>query len=173
MIQNRIQPWYLVAIVAVLVLCRLLPHPPNAVPIAAMALFAGAFFTNRVLAYLVPLAAMLLSDMVLGIHSTIWYVYAGIALIVFIGAFLKQVTVLKVGLSAVAASLLFYLITNFGAWLHHEMYAQNMQGLLQAYVAGLPFLRNSLMANLIFSYIVFYGLYTLPFIQGRAKHKHS
>ena len=173
MIQNRIQPWYLIAIVLVLAFSRLVPHPPNAVPIAAMALFSGAFFSNRIFAYLVPLAAMLLSDYVLGFHSTIWYVYAGVAVTVFIGSLLKQVTVLKVGVSAIVAALIFYLITNFGAWLHHDMYPQNANGLLQAYTAGLPFLRNSVMANLVFSYLVFYGFNALPTMQGMAKHKPS
>lgn len=173
MIQNRIQIWYLIAIVLVLAFFRLIPHPPNAVPIAAMALFAGAFFENRALAYLVPLAAMLISDYVLGFHSTIAYVYAGVVATVLIGSLLKQISVVKVGLSAIAATLIFYLITNFGAWLHHEMYPQNMNGLLQAYVAGLPFLRNSMIANLVFTYLIFYGLNALPAMRGIAKQNYS
>ncbi|QMU62430.1 MAG: hypothetical protein GKR92_12260 [Gammaproteobacteria bacterium] len=163
MVQNRIQPWYLIAIVLVLAFSRLVPHPPNAVPIAAMALFAGAFFSNRALAFMVPLAAMILSDLVIGFHSTVWYVYAGIAATVLIGSILNHVTVFRVGVAAVVASIVFYLITNFGSWLHHEMYTQNLSGLLQSYAAGLPFLRNSLAANLIFTYLIFFGLnYFLP-----------
>lgn len=169
MIQNRIQVGYLVAIVLVLAFIRLVPHPPNAVPIAAMALFAGAFFTNRILAYLVPLAAMLISDYVLGFHSTIGYVYAGVVATVLIGSLLRQFSVLKIGLGAIGATLIFYLITNFGAWLHHDMYPQNMNGLLQAYTAGLPFLRNSMIANLVFSYLIFYGLNALPVMRDMAK----
>lgn len=166
MIQNRIQPGYLIAIILLLAFSRLVPHPPNVVPVAAMALFAGAFFSNRTLAYAVPLFAMLLSDYVLGFHSTIWYVYAGVAITVFIGGFLKQVTMVKVGLSALLATLAFYLITNFGAWLHHDMYAQDMRGLLQSYIAGLPFLRNSVIANLIFSYLVFFGFNAFSYMQA-------
>ena len=173
MIQNRIQLWYLIAIVLLLAFSRLVPHPPNAVPIAAMSLFAGAFFSNRMFAYLVPLAAMLLSDYVLGFHLTMAYVYVGVVMTVVIGSLLKQVTALKVGVSAIVASLVFYLITNFGAWLHHDMYPQNVNGLLQSYTAGLPFLRNSVIANLVFSYLVFYGLSFLPSMQGAAKCKAS
>jgi hypothetical protein len=158
MIQNRIQPGYLIAVVLVLALLRLAPHPPNATPIIAMALFAGAFFSNSMLAYLVPLAAMLISDMVLGFHSTILYVYAGVVVTVLIGAVLKQISVVRVGMAAIVASITFFLISNFGAWMHHDMYTQNFSGLLQAYMAGLPFLRNALIANLIFSYLVFYGI---------------
>jgi len=169
MIQNRIQPGYLIAIVLLLAFSRLIPHPPNAVPIAAMALFAGAFFSNRMLAFVVPLAAMILSDIVIGFHSTIWYVYAGVVVTVLIGSLLSRVTVLRVGIAAVVASIAFFLISNFGAWLHHDLYAQNLTGLMQAYVAGLPFLRNSLVANLIFTYLVFFGLNSFLFVQPSFK----
>jgi hypothetical protein len=172
MIQNRIQLGYLIAVVLVLALSRLVPHPPNAVPIAAMALFAGAFFSNYMLAYLVPLVAMLLSDLILGFHSTVWYVYVGVVFTVFIGSMLKQITFFKVGLAAVLASIAFYVITNFGAWLHHDMYPQNMNGLLQAYVAGLPFLRNALIANIIYSYLVFYGLGSYFSVSPRLKTRN-
>jgi hypothetical protein len=100
---------------------------------------------------------MVLSDVVLGFHSTVWYVYAGVMLTVLIGSALQRFSILRVGVAAILASLLFFIITNFGAWLHHDMYPQNIVGLLQSYIAGLPFLRNSLIANLIFSYLVFYG----------------
>ena len=123
-----------------------------------MAIFAGAAFSNRVLAYLTPLAVMILSDLVLGFHTTVWYVYSGVVISVMLGSTLKQMSIIRVGLIAVTATIIFYLITNFGAWLHHDMYSQDMGGLIQAYYAGLPFLRNSLISNLIFTYLIFYGL---------------
>ncbi len=158
MIITKIQPTWIVGIIVLLAFLRLVPHPPNVTPIAAMALFAGAFFSSRILAYLVPLAAMILSDLLLGFHSTIGYVYIGVAITVLIGSSLEQISVLRVAAAAVGASIVFFLITNFAAWLHHDMYPQNIEGLAQSYVAGLPFFRNSLIANLIFSYLVFYGL---------------
>ena len=168
---TKIQTAWLIGVVALLVMFRFVPHPPNAVPIVAMALFAGAFFSNRIHAFLVPLVAMILSDLILGFHSTVLYVYAGIMATVVIGSFLNQVTVFRVGMAAVIASIVFFLITNFGAWMHHNMYSQDLNGLLQAYVAGIPFLRNSLIANLIFSYLVFYAL--TSFIPGQYLLKRS
>ena len=157
MIVYRVKPIWIIGTVILLSLFRFIPHPPNVTPITAMALFAGAFFVNRKLAFIVPLAAMILSDLVLEFHSTVWYVYAGVMIAVLIGSALNQISVYKVGVAAFVASITFFLITNFGAWLHHDMYTQNFSGLLQAYVAGLPFLRNSLIANLLFSYLVFFG----------------
>ncbi len=155
---SKMNPTWVIGVIILLAMFRLVPHPPNATPIAAMALFSGAVFSNRALAYLVPLAAMWLSDLVLGLHATIWYVYAGVAITVLIGSALQNITIFRVGAVAFLASIVFYLLTNFGAWLHHDMYPQNATGLLQAYVAGLPFLRNALLANLMFAYLVFYGL---------------
>ena len=161
MVKNSAQPIYIVTIVLLLALSRLLPHPPNVVPIAAMALFAGAFFANRWLAYAIPIAAMLISDWLIGFHSTMVYVYIGVVVTVLIGSGLMKINAINVGLAAVIASLAFFFITNFGAWLHHDMYPQNFNGLMQAYIAGLPFLRNALIANLIFSYMVFFGFSNL------------
>ena len=169
MIQNKVQLGYLVVIVLLLALIRLVPHPPNAVPIAAMALFAGAFFIHRPLAYFMPIAAMFISDLFIGFHTTIGYVYASIVLIVLIGSLLKRISIVSVGVSALLASIMFFLITNFGAWLHHDMYAQSLNGLLQAYIAGLPFLRNTLIANLIFTYLVFYSLSSFFDIKAATK----
>ena len=161
MIVTRTRSAWIISVIILLVIFRFVPHPPNATPIAAMALFAGAAFSNRVLACFVPLTAMLISDLVIGFHSTVWYVYAGIVITVFIGSALNQFSVIRVGAAAIVASIIFFLISNFGAWLHHDMYPQNFNGLLQAYIAGIPFLRNSLIANLIFSYLAFYGFSSL------------
>ena len=158
MVINKLHPAWMIGVIILLVMFRFVPHPPNVTPIAAMALFSGVAFSNRVLAYLVPLIAMLISDFVIGFHDTVWYVYASVAIAVLIGSEIKQLSLLRVGVAAIIASIIFFITTNFGAWLHHDMYTQNANGLLQAYIAGLPFFRNSLIANLIFSYLMFYGL---------------
>ncbi len=158
MILTKLHPAWLLGTVFLLAIFRFVPHPPNATPIIAMALFAGAVFSKRIYAYLVPLAAMLFSDLVLGFHSTILYVYIAVIAAVLLGSTLKKISVFRLGIITITASFIFYLITNFGAWLHHDMYSQNWLGLIQAYIAGLPFFRNSIIANLMFTYLTFYGL---------------
>src|SRR5262245_45342599 len=98
---------------------RLVPHPPNFTPIGAMALFSGAYFSRQSLAFVAPLAALLLSDLVLGFYPEAIFVYVSVAAIVLMGSGLlsNRRTVLKVGAAAVASSLLFFLVTNFGVWL--------------------------------------------------------
>ena len=158
MVLTKLHPGWLLATVILLAAFRFVPHPPNATPIAAMAIFTGAVCTNRILAYLLPISAMLLSDLFLGFHTTVWYVYSSIVIAVMLGSVLKQISIVRISLTAIIASIVFYLLTNFGAWLHHDMYSQDVAGLMQAYFAGLPFFRNSLIANLLFTYLIFYGL---------------
>lgn len=146
------------AIIFALALFRLLPHWPNVSPVAAMALFGGAYFADKRLALIIPFLALLLSDLILGLHDTMIFVYAGFALTVVIGVLLKgRVSITSTAFAAIAASLVFFLLTNFGVWLTSPLYVKSAEGLLQAYVAGIPFLQNSLLGNLVYSAVIFGG----------------
>jgi hypothetical protein len=146
------------AIIFALALFRLLPHWPNVSPVAAMALFGGAYFADKRLALIVPFAALLLSDLILGLHDTMIFVYAGFALTVAIGVLLKnRVTITNTVFAVIGSSVIFFLLTNFGAWMTSALYAKSAEGLMQAYVAGIPFLQNSLLGNLGYSAVIFGG----------------
>ena len=146
------------AIIFVLALFRLLPHWPNVSPVAAMALFGGAYFADRRMAFIVPFVALFLSDLILGLHDTMIFVYAGFALTVAIGFLLKdRVTLTNTAFAAVAASVLFFLLTNLGAWMTSGLYVKSVTGLMQAYAAGIPFFQNSLIGNLVYSAVIFAG----------------
>ena len=137
---------------------RLVPHPPNFTPIGAMALFGGAYFGRRTLAFAAPLGAMLLSDAVLGFHSGMPYVYASVALIVLIGwAVASRKTPLGIAAAAVASSVLFFAVTNFGTWATGELYPRTLAGLEACYVAAIPFFQNTLAGDLFFSALLFGG----------------
>lgn len=137
---------------------RLLPHPPNVSPVAAMALFGGAYFSDKRVAFLVPFLALLLSDLLLGLHDTMIYVYGGFALTVIIGFWIrKNLNISRIALAAVGASVLFFIVTNFGAWVTSGLYPMTTDGLMQAYVAAIPFFQNSLLGNLVFTALLFGG----------------
>lgn len=145
------------AIVAAAAL-RLAPHPPNFTPIGAMALFGAAYLGRRPLAFAAPLGALLLSDLALGFYSGMLVQYLSVALIVLLGwAVLKRVTPLRVGASAVASAILFFVTTNFGVWLSSGMYPPTMAGLAACYVAAVPFFHNTLAGDLFFSGLLFGG----------------
>ena len=140
---------------------RLLPHPPNFAPIAAMALFGGAYFTKKSFAFIVPLAAMLLTDAIIGFYDFVWIVYLSFALIVLLGIFmLKKISVKNIILASVSASVMFFAVTNFGVWALGTLYPKTPTGLMESYIAAIPFFQNSLIGDLFFAGIMF-GVYEL------------
>ena len=152
-------------------LTRLLPHPFNFTPIGAIALFGGAHFARKYLAFLVPLAAMLVSDLMLGFHNSMWAVYLAFILTVGIGmGLLQKITLGRVFGSAILSSVLFFLITNFAVWYGSAgFYPPTLGGLGACYAAGLQFYQqdlfgnlflNTVMGDLFFSAILF-GAYEL------------
>jgi hypothetical protein len=152
--------------VLVAAIARLLPHPPNVTPIAAMALFAGAYLPNRRFAFAFPLAAMLLSDLALGyfvyggkslLHSQP-VVYACMLCTVATGMLISnRRSAVQVGLAALASSIFFYVVTNFAVWVGGHLYPHTGAGLTACYVAAIPFFHNSVIGDLAFAALLFGG----------------
>ena len=138
-------------LVALLTLSRLIPHPPNFTPILGMAVFSGAIISKRIIAYLVPLAAMLLSDLYLGFHASMPIIYFSLAVCVLIGTFIEaRVSILNSFLSISFGVILFFLITNFMVWYGSGMYETNISGLMTCYYMALPFVQNSFISSLLY-----------------------
>jgi predicted small integral membrane protein len=137
---------------------RLIPHPPNFTPVAALALFGGASFASKRVALLVPLAAMFLSDLVLGLSLITPVVYGSFALIVGLGLWLRRrKSFSRVAFAAIASALLFFVLTNFGVWALGSWYPKTWAGLADCYVAAIPFFRNTLASSLLYSALLFGG----------------
>lgn len=139
-------------------LTRLLPHPQNFAPITAIALFGGAHFANKKQAFLVPFAAMMLSDLILGFHSTMLPVYTSFALIVLIGFSLRDKTSAgRIVAASFASSVLFFVVTNFGTWAFQSLYPKTLEGLATCYAMALPFFQNTLLGDAIYVATLFGG----------------
>lgn len=138
---------------------RLLSLPfPNVHPLAAMALFGAAYFRSKVMAYVVPLAALFITDLFVGFHSLMPFVYGSFVLIGVIGFSLRgHIKPMPVVLATLTGSILFFLITNFGVWLMGTMYPMTVDGLLMCYTAALPFFRNTLIGDFFFVGVLFGG----------------
>lgn len=146
------------AVISFVVIIRLLPHPANVAPVAALALFSGVYLSKKQ-AFLLPLVSMLISDLFLGFHSTMIFVYGSFLLTALIGIYLKKYkTVFSVGMASVFSSLLFFLLTNFGVWSTSNMYEKSVHGLFQSYVMGIPFYRNTFIGDLFYT-LLFFGTY--------------
>ncbi len=150
--------WGLCLVVVVVALYRLLPSPVNFSPIGAMALFGGFQFRHRLAALMFPLAALFISDLVLGFHDLMWAVYGAFALSVVIGVVLQdQKGVLVKGGAVLLSSLLFFFMTNFAVWMQSGMYLPTFEGLITCFIAGLPFLNTTIAGNFVFCVVLFGG----------------
>ncbi len=138
---------------------RFLPHPPNFTPVGSAALFGGAKL-SRPWNYLLPIGVMLVTDIFLGWHRTMPYVYVSFIAIVWLGEkFLaKNSSLSRVAGLSLAGSLLFYFLTNFGVWVQGDMYPITISGLIHCYVMALPFLKWTLTGDMIYS-LGFFSLY--------------
>jgi len=146
-----------VLIILIGVVSRILPHAPNFAPIAAIALFGGAYLDKRY-AIILPLIAMLISDYFIGFHDTMIYVYASFIVIGILGMWLSNHRNVKTVIAAsLSSSILFFLVTNFGVWAQGA-YARDVSGLWQSYVMGIPFFRNTIAGDLFYTGI-FFGSY--------------
>lgn len=150
----------IIALIAFAVLGRLLPHPPNFAPIAAIAIFGGALLPRR-LALTLPLTAMILSDSIIGFHSMILFTWGSFAVVALASSkFVKLNNPLSIVAASLSASVFFYLVTNFGVWLEGTMYPMTLSGIATSYYQAMPFFRNTLMGDLVFTTSLF-GVYAL------------
>jgi hypothetical protein len=159
---------FVLASLAFVALSRLMPHIPNFTPIAAMALFGGAFLSTKQQAFLFTFAALMLSDLLVNTflyndtnfmayfaEPFVWAVYFSFAITVIMGIALRnKVTVKKVGFLSVSSSLIFWLITNFACWPNNPLYTQDFSGLINCYIAAIPFLGN-IVGDLFYNTLLF------------------
>jgi hypothetical protein len=138
---------------------RLIPHAPNFAPIAAMALFGGTYL-GRKQAFVIPILAMVLSDVVIGFDSIAMRltVYGSFLVMVAVGLWLKKRTSLKnVAAASLGSSILFFLTTNFSVWAFGSIYPHNLYGLFQSYFFAIPFFRNTLLGDFFYAGLFFGG----------------
>jgi len=158
---------------------RFMPHPENVAPIGAFALMGGLFL-NRRLALVVPVLALVLSDWVLNTRMGYAAFHAP--------RLLDYVAFLMIGMAALAirnkgwkiqfggalaVPFFFYAVSNFGVWLtglslSGQPYPKSVAGLVECYVAGLPFLRGSMLGDWGFM-ALFAGVMALAAAGSRAE----
>ena len=157
----------LVFIISSAVLTRILPHPPNFTPITGIALFSGSYLTGFA-AFLLPLSIMFISDIFIGFHSTMLYVYGSFLIIILLGKQLqKKNSFIRLSYTSLTSSLIFFIITNFGVWLNGGLYPKNIVGLEQSYVMAIPFFKNTIMGDFFYTFLFFYGFRFLTLLVNR------
>ncbi|MEC8402861.1 MAG: DUF6580 family putative transport protein [Bacteroidota bacterium] len=146
---------FLVSLIFFAILSRFLPHPPNFTPIAAIALLSSKGFDNRWVVFLIPIVSLFISDLFIGLHATIPFVYISFILIALLGLYVKKINIVSVLLS----STIFFLVSNFGVWLLY--YPISAEGLVQCYTLALPFFFNTVLGDLVYGALLIYPFYAL------------
>lgn len=138
----------------------------NFTPVGAVALFGGAYFTDKKKAYLVPLITLFLSDLLINylyFHKFVWFygsavwIYISFALMVYIGTLLPKINVANVILASLASVLVHWLLTDINPWLYGTMYSKGLIGYFESLYAAIPFERSLLMGNLVYGFVLFGG----------------
>ena len=122
---------------------RIIPHPPNFSPVTAIALFGALNFSNKKIAFIIPLLILIISDFFLGFSLINIIVYISFILVVFIGTRIKKITIQNILLS----SLIFFLVSNFGVWVIG--YPMTLDGLLLCYTMAIPFFGYSVAGDIL------------------------
>jgi len=164
MLSSRNKLLIITAIIVFGVIARLLPHFPNFAPMGALALFAVAFYQRKYLALVIPGLAWWLSDLYLNnmvyqstdgftlFTADQFFSLFALTLIVILGKFMfKKVNVPKVLVGSLSASLIFFVVSNFGVWMQGILYPKTIQGLVECYALALPFYRGTLISDFIFT----------------------
>ena len=145
-------------------LTRIIDHYPNFTAVGALALFAGVNIRDKRYAFLFPFIAMFIADIYLGFHFSIVPVYMCFALAVWIGfAVRKNKTIFRIFSASIISSVIFFLVTNLPFWYANlQLYPMTLEGTLESYTAALPYFRNQVTGDLIYT-ALFFGLYEFAF----------
>ena len=157
---DRSNPFLVIGLIVLGIVSRLIPHQWNATPVMAIALFGGTYLPKR-LAIVLPLAIIVLSDAIIGLHNTILFTWGAFVLTGMLAWWIRRrPDATRIIAGAVAGSVLFFIITNFGVWVAGELYPRTAAGLWQCYVAAIPFFRSTLLGDVVYT-TVFFGGYAL------------
>ena len=145
-----------IIMLSLLILSRMITEIPNFTATIALIIFTGYLIRNKLLSVFVILLSQVISDLYIGIYSSMVFVYGAYVVIGLISPIVMNKLSAK---SVLAASLIspsiFYIISNFGVWVTGSTYTMDLQGLISCYVAGIPFFDETLLSTIIFSITIF------------------
>ena len=133
-----------------IILSRLLPHPPNFTSTIAVAFYLPALFGAKFI--IVALSAFIISDLILGLHSLVFFTWGSLFLIAYYAKYFKRFYFRIFGVSL--SCIIFFLVSNFGVWTSSDLYTKNLEGLVKCYTMAIPFLQSSLIGTIIFSVLI-------------------
>ena len=151
-----ISPMLALIIISFGILSRIVVHMPNFTPVLSMAFLGGMYLKGRQ-AVLLPLALMVISDLIIGFYPWMVMTWGCIILVSLLGLWFKdRKNVVSILGGSIASAVVFFVVSNFGAWL--SLYPHTTDGLRQCYILAIPFFRSTLVSSVAYS-LVFYAGY--------------
>ena len=139
-----------------LIASRLITYIPNFTPTIALVIFTGYFIKNRYTVLLIILVSQGISDFYIGLHESMFFVYFSFLLIAFISPLIiKKLNLSSVITASLIGPAIFFIISNFGVWYSMNIYSNDMRGLIECYLAGVPFFDETLISTLLFSTTIY------------------
>lgn len=134
---------------------RLLPHEANFAPIAAIALLSGALLGTRY-ALLTVMSTMVVSDLIIGTYSSMLFTWLAFLAIALYGTLFHKASFGKrVIFGSLGSAIIFFIVSNFGVWVSSGMYSHTFAGLVECFYMAIPFLRATLLSDLMYSGLLF------------------
>ncbi len=145
-----------IGLIVLLVFSRCTSHIWNFTAVGGIAIFSAAYFTKKITAFGVVAIGMIISDLVIGFHNQMLAVYGAYFLMILVG-FTLTLNSSRANrfLFTFAASVLFFLVTNFAVWNAGVLYPLTAEGLKQSYIMGEPFFRSQILSDLLVSFVLF------------------
>ena len=139
---------------------RIMPFAPNFTPLLSIALLSGLYTKNKYFIIL-PISIMLVSDIIIGNHVTVFWVYTSLAIIFMLGYFVSRSSYLQILQYSIFSSLIFFTVSNFGVWVTGG-YTFDFNGLLSCYISAIPFFKNTLFSTCLFSLSINFIVNLIP-----------
>jgi hypothetical protein len=143
-----------------LTISRLIPHEPNFTPILSISILGYLFSKILWLKVLIVLGSMFFSDLIIGVHDFIIYVYFSLVLLIVISNSKNYIYMIFLG------PLIFFIVTNFGVWLSSTYYTKNIEGLIECFYMAIPFFKNTILSTFFYCILI---LLTKNFYQIQKK----
>ena len=143
-----------------LTISRLIPHEPNFTPILSLSILGFLFSTILWVKVLIVLGSMFFSDLIIGTHDFILYVYFSLIILIIFSNSKNYIYMIFFG------PLIFFIITNFGVWLNSSYYTKNINGLIESFYMAIPFFKNTILSTFFYCILI---LLTKNFYQIQKK----
>ena len=160
---------FIFGLIVLAAVSRMIPHPYNFAPLGAMSLFGAAYFTNKRIAFILPLVAFFISDLLVNnilyadyytsfvfISPGFIWTYGAMLLIVLAGIFLlKKINLKRIIGGSLTTSVIFFVVSNFGVWLTSPLYPLSLEGFIACYAMAIPFFHMTVLGDLFYCGVLF------------------